>query len=335
MDDDIETPHSHKCYNLQAAAFSTLNESFQSKRPSPPVSPAFHARLSRTPFTHVFHARLSRTPCLLSRLSLPPFTHALPPLPSLEFLASTATARDDLVVRRGPGSRRVHVAGHTVAGVVRFSHINHRVPCEEPKRHELKAAVDDILHREILGARGVMQAKRVPDHEIFLADVTLLLDPLWQALVGAVAAHELACWVEIEVALALRRHPDADENAILSTPKLSFFPTVYSGEKCSFVRSLLQLTCNSRRTGSVTRRAAPTGLGSAYVTAVQKGGSAPDRGVDEGRTLATEAVRVKDRLVEVLRLDVEARGLTECVLRVGVDLMILQSEIRQTTQQQR
>jgi hypothetical protein len=39
--------------------------------------------------------------------------------------------------------------------------------------------------------------------------------------------------------------------------------------------------------------------------------------------------------VEVLRLDVEARGLTECVLRVGVDLMILQSEIRQTTQQQR
>jgi hypothetical protein len=117
-----------------------------------------------------------------------------------------------------------------VAGVVRFSHINHRVPCEEPKRHELKAAVDDILHREILGARGVMQAKRVPDHEIFLADVTLLLDPLWQALVGAVAAHELACWVEIEVALALRRHPDADENAILSTPKLSFFPTVYSGE---------------------------------------------------------------------------------------------------------
>ena len=47
-------------------------------------------------------------------------------------------------------------------------------------------------------------------------------------------------------------------------------------------------------------------------------GSHPDRRVDEARALAGETVRVEDGLVVVGRLEVEAGGLAEGVLGVGV-----------------
>ena len=96
--------------------------------------------------------------------------------------------------------------------------------------------------------RGVVQAKGMPDHQVLLRDVTPLLHPLRQPLVGPVAVDEIA-----------RR------------------PVVLVGL-----------------------------------------GSHPDRRVDEARALAGEAVRVEDGLVVVGRLEVEAGGLAEGVLRVGV-----------------